>query len=180
MEVGRRIQTLKQLFNIKQGIDPLSLKVSPRVVGEPPLTEGPNRGRSFDLEKMMKDYWQEIGWERETGKPTAETIEELGLKAVVEGKEEEFPVLVDKESLAPVKRKKPAKGEKPSIDIKTCVYCGACVQECPVSCLALKPGDGSNPHYHPYPVLAEPEKCISCGFCEECCPVEAITMKINN
>jgi aldehyde:ferredoxin oxidoreductase len=178
MEVGRRIQTLKQLFNIKHGIDPLSLKVNPRVVGEPPLTEGPNKGRSFDLEKMMKDYWQEIGWERETGKPTAETIEELGLQAVVEGKEEEFPAWVGKESLAPVKRKKPTKGEKPSINIKTCVFCGACVQECPVSCLALKPGDGSNPHYHPYPVLAEPEKCINCGFCEECCPVEAIEMKI--
>jgi aldehyde:ferredoxin oxidoreductase len=88
MEVGRRIQTLKQLFNLKHNIDPISLKASPRSIGDPPQTRGPNRGRSFDLEKMMRDYWQEIGWDRDTGKPTPETIEELGLKELTLG---EFP-----------------------------------------------------------------------------------------
>ena len=80
MEVGKRIQTVKQLFNLKHGIEPMSLKSHPRTIGEPPLPEGANKGRTFDLEKMMKDYWQEIGWERESGKPTAETIKALGLE----------------------------------------------------------------------------------------------------
>jgi aldehyde:ferredoxin oxidoreductase len=79
MEIGRRIQTLRQLFNIKHGIDPLSLKAHPRSIGKPPQDEGPNRGRSIDLGKMMKDYWQEIGWDMETGVPLSGTIDELGL-----------------------------------------------------------------------------------------------------
>jgi aldehyde:ferredoxin oxidoreductase len=85
MEVGRRIQTLKQLFNLKHGIEPISLKANPRSIGNPPQTKGPNKGRSFDLEKMIRDYWQEIGWDQDTGKPTLETIEELGLMKLTLG-----------------------------------------------------------------------------------------------
>jgi aldehyde:ferredoxin oxidoreductase len=177
MEVGRRIQTLKQLFNIKHGIEPISLKIHPRAVGAPPLTEGPNRGRSFDLEKMMKDYWEEIGWDRETGKPTMKTIEELELTAVVEGSKEELPVPAEKESSITRKAKTPAKGSKgskPIIDKQICVSCTVCVQECPVSCLVLKRDDSGNPS--PFPELLESGRCIGCGFCEENCPVEAIKM----
>jgi aldehyde:ferredoxin oxidoreductase len=83
MELGRRVQTLKQLFNIKHGIEPISLKVHHRTIGDPPQVIGPNRGRSFDLGKMMEDYWREIGWDPESGVPTVETIEELGLKELV-------------------------------------------------------------------------------------------------
>jgi aldehyde:ferredoxin oxidoreductase len=82
MKLGKRVQTLKQLFNIKQGIKPVSLQAHPRSIGNPPQTRGPNKGRSFDLEKMMRDYWQEIGWDRESGKPTLETVKELGLPLV--------------------------------------------------------------------------------------------------
>ncbi|UCH96034.1 MAG: aldehyde ferredoxin oxidoreductase family protein [Candidatus Aminicenantes bacterium] len=83
MELGRRVQTVKQLFNIKHGIDPLALKAHPRSVGNPPQVVGPNQGRSFDLGKMMSDYWREIGWDPESGVPTPETIEELGLGELV-------------------------------------------------------------------------------------------------
>jgi aldehyde:ferredoxin oxidoreductase len=83
MKIGRRVQTLKQLFNIKHGIDPLSLKVHPRTIGEPVQVIGPNRGRSFDLGKMVRDYWREIGWDPGSGVPTLETIEDLGLKELV-------------------------------------------------------------------------------------------------
>jgi aldehyde:ferredoxin oxidoreductase len=172
MELGRRLQTLKQLFNIKHGIEPLSLKASARAVGEPPLKEGPNRGRSLDLEKMMKDYWQEIGWDRETGKPTAETIDALGLTIVVEGKKEQPAPLTTKKS--PTPRRVSYKGKKPVIDKKRCVSCAACVEECPVTCLVLIRKPGKDPH--PYPELPEPEKCISCAFCKEGCPVDAISM----
>ncbi len=79
MEMGRRIQTLKQMFNVRQGIDPWSLKLSGRAYGKNPLEAGPNKGRTFDVEKMMTDYWKEIGWNPETGVPTEETVKELGL-----------------------------------------------------------------------------------------------------
>ena len=80
MEIGERIQTLKQLFNIRHGIDPWSFKVGDRVVGRPPLTEGANRGRTMDMEKMMSDYWHQFGWDAATGRPTDDTIARLGIK----------------------------------------------------------------------------------------------------
>ena len=83
MEIGRRIQTLRQLFNIKHGIDPRVIKVHSRSIGDPVQVIGPNKGRSFDLGKMMRDYWAEIGWDPESGVPTLETIEELGLKDII-------------------------------------------------------------------------------------------------
>jgi aldehyde:ferredoxin oxidoreductase len=80
MEIGERIQTLKQLFNIRHGIDPWSFKVGDRVVGRPPLTEGANRGRTMDMEKMMSDYWHQFGWDAATGKPTEARVARLGIK----------------------------------------------------------------------------------------------------
>ena len=80
MEIGERIQTLKQLFNIRHGIDPWSFKVGDRVGGRPPLAEGANRGRTMDMEKMMSDYWHQFGWDAATGKPTEARVARLGIK----------------------------------------------------------------------------------------------------
>lgn len=79
MTIGRRIQTLRQLFNVREGIDPRSLAISPRAAGRPPLTQGANRGRSVPLAALMHDYWQRMGWDPETGIPTAATLQELGI-----------------------------------------------------------------------------------------------------
>jgi aldehyde:ferredoxin oxidoreductase len=69
MEIGERIQTLKQAFNIRHGVDPRLFKPSDRVMGKPPQTKGANRGRSIDIEKMIRDYYTQFGWDPETGKP---------------------------------------------------------------------------------------------------------------
>jgi aldehyde:ferredoxin oxidoreductase len=79
MGIGKRIQTLKQLFNFKQGIDPTELKVSERAIGNPPLEEGPNEGRKVPLDQMMKDYWTEMGWDPQTGDPTPATLKQLNI-----------------------------------------------------------------------------------------------------
>jgi aldehyde:ferredoxin oxidoreductase len=174
IEVGRRIQTLKQLFNIKHGIDPLSLKPSPRSVGDPPLTQGPNKERSFDLDKMLRDYWQEIGWDRNSGNPTAETVDALGLKDIISGEKIDFTTTAIKSRMVR-KSEKPPKGTKPTVNKKICVSCSTCIQACPVSCLIFRRGSGRDPH--PYPELPNPKNCISCGICKQNCPVNAIVMK---
>lgn len=46
--------------------------------GQPPQSAGANRGRSVPVEAMMRAYWQAIGW-GDDGRPTAETLRELGL-----------------------------------------------------------------------------------------------------
>jgi aldehyde:ferredoxin oxidoreductase len=79
MQIGHRIQTLRQMFNVREGIHPMDMKVSRRLLGDPPLEAGPNKGVQFDLDVLMKAYWKEIGWDEETGIPTVETIQMLGL-----------------------------------------------------------------------------------------------------
>lgn len=79
MEMGEKIQTMKQAFNIRQGIEPAAMKASERALGRPPLERGANRGRSINVEKMMQDYWELFSWAPQTGKPTEEAMNRLGM-----------------------------------------------------------------------------------------------------
>lgn len=80
MEIGERIQTLRQAFNVKHGIDPINNKLHDRAIGRPPLTRGANKGRTVDIEKMMSDYWRQFGWDPATGRPTSQTMSRLGIE----------------------------------------------------------------------------------------------------
>lgn len=77
MEVGANVQTLRQAFNVRHGIEPKSFKLSERALGRPAQTKGANKGRTVAIESMMRDYWTQFGWDPETGKPRDETIREL-------------------------------------------------------------------------------------------------------
>ncbi|MGM0652401.1 MAG: aldehyde ferredoxin oxidoreductase family protein [Bacillota bacterium] len=79
MIIGKRMQTLRQLFNLREGIDPISFKLPDRITGKPPLTEGPLKGKSFPLEDMMHQYWKHFGWDEASGRPLDETINELNI-----------------------------------------------------------------------------------------------------
>jgi aldehyde:ferredoxin oxidoreductase len=74
MEMGGRIQTLRQAFNIKHGVKPATFVVPDRVLGREPLAEGANKGRSVDIEPMMRDYWRLFGWDEASGRPTEDVI----------------------------------------------------------------------------------------------------------
>jgi aldehyde:ferredoxin oxidoreductase len=80
MRVGHRIQTVKQLFNIKQDVSPRDIRISRRVLGDPPQSEGANKGRTVPLEKLRRYYWREMGYDMETGVPTAACLARLGLE----------------------------------------------------------------------------------------------------
>ena len=69
MDTGKKIQTLKQAFNIKHGIEPKDFKIGNRVLGNPAQTKGANKNITIDIEKMMADYWEKFGWDPLTGKP---------------------------------------------------------------------------------------------------------------
>jgi ferredoxin len=47
--------------------------------------------------------------------------------------------------------------------VDTCISCGACEAECPVSCISA--GDGL--------YLIDADSCIECGACASVCPVGA-------
>jgi aldehyde:ferredoxin oxidoreductase len=68
------------MFNIRQGIDPMSFKISPRMAGAPPLQAGPNKGKTVPIEEMMRLHWKCFGWDEKTGIPTPGTLAQLGLE----------------------------------------------------------------------------------------------------
>lgn len=49
------------------------------------------------------------------------------------------------------------------IDADTCISCGACAADCPVS--AISEGDSA--------YVIDADTCIDCGSCESVCPVGA-------
>lgn len=73
LELGRKISSLRQAFNVKQGA-PLRHHLNPRLIGELPLTKGVNKGRSVDLDGMVPLYWDLMGWDAVTGQPYAEDL----------------------------------------------------------------------------------------------------------
>jgi aldehyde:ferredoxin oxidoreductase len=77
LEAGARIQTLRQAFNVRHGVEPRQNFPPPRAQGLPALHRGANRRRSVDLERMARDYWRQFGWDDATGKPRPETLARL-------------------------------------------------------------------------------------------------------
>jgi aldehyde:ferredoxin oxidoreductase len=85
LHIGARIQTLKQAFNIKHGVDPRSFRPGDRVIGKPAQTEGANLGRTIDMDKLISDYYRQFGWDPRTGRPTEENIDRLKLRGEEHG-----------------------------------------------------------------------------------------------
>ena len=81
MEIGRRVQTLRQLFNLREGVDPAGVKLPGLAYGDPPARRGPHKGKHIDIYAMRSFTWQALGWDGETGRPLDETVEHLGLAA---------------------------------------------------------------------------------------------------
>ena len=78
LKTGLRIQTLKQLFNAREG-GSLRHAINQRMLGLPPLTAGATKGSSVDLDALVRGYWQAMGWNTENGQPSEECIRELEL-----------------------------------------------------------------------------------------------------
>jgi aldehyde:ferredoxin oxidoreductase len=81
LNAGRRIQTLRQAFNLREGLNTSEWKLPKRLIV--PQSEGPNKDRKLDLVAMKRLGYQAMGWDPETGKPLDETLQKLGLKEVV-------------------------------------------------------------------------------------------------
>lgn len=81
MKIGYRVQTAKQLFNVKHGVKPVDNIISERAYGKEkyPNEINNNEGRQVELADMVRNYWQAIGWNDETGVPLESTLENLNL-----------------------------------------------------------------------------------------------------
>jgi aldehyde:ferredoxin oxidoreductase len=55
----------------------MSFKLGARMAGNPPLQEGPNKGKTVPIEEMMHLHWKAYGWDEKTGIPSTELVERL-------------------------------------------------------------------------------------------------------
>ncbi len=81
VKTGMRIETMKQAFNVREGIK-TPWKYPDRMLGIPPKTVGPRAGATVDEAELTKGYYEAIGWDTKTGKPSKEALLELGLDDV--------------------------------------------------------------------------------------------------
>ncbi len=80
--LGERIANMRQAFNIREGLDPLTFKFPARALGMPPLEEGPTKDRTVELNRLSQEYLRAMGWDLESAKPSKKTLLRLGLDDV--------------------------------------------------------------------------------------------------
>jgi aldehyde:ferredoxin oxidoreductase len=77
LEAGRRILTLRQAFNVREGLSPNDFRLPQRFAG--PLDAGPAAGHDIPFELMRESYYGAMGWDPRTGVPTSATLAALGI-----------------------------------------------------------------------------------------------------
>ena len=82
LEIGDRIATLRIAFNLREGLRNIDFQIPGRVLGNPPLPSGPTANVTLDNDTQVRDYLEAMGWDPQTGVPTTETLERLGLDFV--------------------------------------------------------------------------------------------------
>ena len=76
LEAADRIYTLERLFLTQAGFARADDTIAPRM--REPMPEGPIKGETFDLDRLLDDYYAVRGWD-ENGVPTREKLESLGI-----------------------------------------------------------------------------------------------------
>lgn len=83
-KTGERVYNLMRAYNVREGITRADDSLPARL-HEEPLPEGPAKGQVLSLDKFnnyLDAYYDFRGWDKETGKPTREKLEQLGLSSV--------------------------------------------------------------------------------------------------
>jgi aldehyde:ferredoxin oxidoreductase len=80
--VGECISTLVRLFNVREGFTRAADTLPTRNLKQP-MTAGPAAGQVVELEPMLDEYYQLMGWDM-SGVPTKERQKTLGLGMLVD------------------------------------------------------------------------------------------------
>ncbi len=83
LRIGDRITTIRHLFNLREGVNPLEIDVNQRV-----LKRFPTKGRLPDVDiderVMIADYYKWMEWDQKTSMPSSRRLAELGLADLVD------------------------------------------------------------------------------------------------
>jgi aldehyde:ferredoxin oxidoreductase len=83
LRTGARIQALRQSFNLREGVTAGQVRLPDRMTGRPPQAQGPLAGVTVDVDNLAREFRTAMGWDAETGAPTADTLKDLGLTELV-------------------------------------------------------------------------------------------------
>lgn len=79
-EIGMRIATMRHIFNLREGHNPLIRNVPGRMIGQPPLEEGRLQGITVDYETMHQELLQFLDWDLQTTIPSEESLRRLNME----------------------------------------------------------------------------------------------------
>jgi len=82
-DVGRRAVNQLRVFNFRHGLTKEAEAPSERYASVP--VDGPHAGKAImpQWEALRRNYYRNMGWDPETGKPLPETLAKLGLEHVI-------------------------------------------------------------------------------------------------
>ena len=82
-KTGERIYTMRHLFNLREGQNPLTRNVPGRMIGSPPLKEGNVKDVTVDLQALNNEFLDRLSWDRHTTIPSEVRLQELGMDFAV-------------------------------------------------------------------------------------------------
>ena len=81
--IGERVLSLRKAFNMREGIGPDDHRISDRALGRTPLTKGPLRGKTVDIDSLMAEFYDTLGWDIAAGGPGPDRLKELDIDQLV-------------------------------------------------------------------------------------------------
>ncbi|MFC1970391.1 aldehyde ferredoxin oxidoreductase family protein, partial [Chloroflexota bacterium] len=82
LKAGRRILTLRQAFNTREDLLPAEFRLPKRLML--PHSVGPAEGVKIDYGTLKEGYFKAIGWDINSGKPSRQTLIDLGLEKLTD------------------------------------------------------------------------------------------------
>ena len=83
LTIGERITNLERAFNIREGLTRKDDSLPERFLKEP-MTDGPSRGQVVNLDLMLDEYYEAREWDKDSGFPKRQKLEQLGLNVVAD------------------------------------------------------------------------------------------------
>ncbi|MFC1909410.1 aldehyde ferredoxin oxidoreductase family protein [Chloroflexota bacterium] len=77
LKAARRILTLRQAFNAREGLSPAEFKLPKRFLKAAAI--GPAAGAEIDFDSLRSGYFTAMDWDLKSGKPYRQALRELGL-----------------------------------------------------------------------------------------------------
>lgn len=82
-KTGERIFTMRHIFNLREGHNPLTRNMPGRMIGAPPLKEGNVKGVTVDVKNLNNEFLTKLGWDIHTSVPTEAKLTELGMDSML-------------------------------------------------------------------------------------------------